>query len=211
MFYPKIQSPFKRTEKREFLSEYSLKVFAALSNIEYEVYEKMDGYNIRLYWDGEKVNVAGKSDDTQMPVRHLQYLQTQFTSDKFTDMDQCYLFGELVGESCHTNLYNLKLTEFILFDTYRIQTNAWQSQEYVKKIGDRFSVRTPELLGIATLKTVVGKFYHKTAIHDSVMFPGCNAEGVILRPVVDLFLSNGDRVITKLKFKDKFHETFYFT
>ena len=45
---------------------------------------------------------------------------------------------------------------------------------------------------------------------ESALFKGFRMEGYILKPVVELYKSNNEGIITKIKFKDKFGEAFNF-
>jgi hypothetical protein len=210
MFYPKIQSPFKRNDKKEFISEWSLDVFKYLQDNLFHVYEKLDGMNIRVYWNGYTVSFAGKSDNTEFTTEQLTYLQQTFKPEHFNGLEPCYLFGELVGKDCHTNRYNLKDVRFFLFDLYRISTRSWQTDEFIKYMADKIGIKCIETVVTGRLNQII-KIIRYTSIDnvpDSDYFPLFQSEGVILRPTTSILLPNEDRVITKLKFNDKYHEDF---
>lgn len=212
MLYPKIQSPFKRNAQKEFIPEFSHLVFEFLFKNQFNIYEKMDGFNVRVYWDGTAVRFDGKSNNTEFTPKQILYLTETFPSEKFSNLEPCYLFGELIGDKCHTNRYNLPHVEFILFDSYRILSSCWQSDEFILYLSELFSVRCAEKLGEATLEDMSYALYKTQKLNQetpySQMFPAFLAEGVILRPATCIFLPNGKRIITKLKFSDKYAENF---
>jgi len=65
--YHKIQTIFKRNPETNFKTllegEYSLPEFESLKNNEWVWTEKVDGTNIRIMWDREKVVFGGKTNN----------------------------------------------------------------------------------------------------------------------------------------------------
>ena len=85
--YHKIQTIFKRDPETKFktllLGQYSLPEFEYLKDNDWVWTEKVDGTNIRIMWDKERVTFGGKSDNAQIPAFLVTRLQEMFATDKF--------------------------------------------------------------------------------------------------------------------------------
>ena len=64
-----------------------------LKNLPWEWTEKVDGTNIRVYWDGHKVDFAGRTDRAIIPSELNERL-----IDLFGNSDSEQLFEQLFGE-----------------------------------------------------------------------------------------------------------------
>lgn len=219
MIFPKIQSPYKRNETGVFIPEFSLQIFSYLLDNIWLIYEKIDGFNVRVIWDGENVHFNGKSDNTAFTVNQLSYLNSIFKPSLFAQFDPCVIYGELVGPKCNGNLYKLQGQEFILFDCYRLSnvtayhqsTAGWQDTDFLNELCTLFKIRRSPCIAVMTLRHCTKQFYNGTLSEDyktSTMFIDKPSEGFILRPECELSTSRNERVITKLKFRDKFSEGF---
>lgn len=97
MEYPKINSLWKRQgwyfdEKKKkdptyqknrqsfIVGDYACEEFGLIK--EWDVYEKVDGTNIRVMFDGEKVKFGGRTNAAQIPCHLLEVLQELFTVEK---------------------------------------------------------------------------------------------------------------------------------
>ena len=95
--------------------------------------------------------------------------------------------------------------DFILFDI-KIG-NFWLDFKDVQDIGKQFGLDTVPTIGVGTLRDLVhiikdGPFYSEVAAWKSS--DEYFAEGIVARPLVELYDKLGRRVITKLKYRD-FH------
>ena len=82
--YPKIDGPFVRDPKgKVILGQWRLPEFEYLKDNLWAWTEKIDGTNIRIGWDGEKVEFGGRSADSQMRTDLLIRLQELFPPEKF--------------------------------------------------------------------------------------------------------------------------------
>ena len=204
--YPKIQSLFKRDQNTgKFLAEWSLPVFEYLSKNSWTGTEKVDGTNIRIMWavnEGSKLlTFGGRTDRAQIPPFLLQRLGEIFSSalfeEHFPETSVC-LYGEGYGAKVQKGGGNYKKdgVDFVLFDV-KI-SHWWLQQTAVVEIAEKLKIQCVPAVFEGTL-------------HESIEFVknGFNsrwddfrAEGLVLRPTVDLLLRNGERVITKVKTKD---------
>jgi len=213
MKYPKILSPFKRNDKKHFLPEFSSQEFRYLYTNKWFAYEKLDGMNCSVTWDGNEVSFSGKSDATEFTDEQMTYLTSAFKKEQFQvlEFEPFVLFGELVGPKANGNPYKLDRSKFILFDAFRFSTQTWQGVITLSTLSANFNISSARCLTIVTLQNAVQAFKTNQinpSYLNSFAFPGHHVEGFIFKPEVPLLMHNGNRVITKLKLKDSFTEGF---
>lgn len=199
--YPKIQSIFKRDkETHKFrVGEYSCPEFLYLESNMWRCTEKIDGTNIRVLWDEVAVHFRGKTDRADIPSTLLEKLQELFPPEKFRGLPPMCLYGEGYGAKIQKGggKYIHDGVNFALFD---ILIDKWWL-----KIDDVFDIAF-KLGQEVTCVPIVAVCSLPTAIEDvqtfSSMFGDFPAEGMVLKPVVELKDRAGRRVITKMKRKD---------
>lgn len=206
--YHKIQTVFHRSPESNYkeLMEgvWALPEFEMLQNIEWVWTEKIDGTNIRIKWDGSNVSFGGKSDDAQTPVFLLNVLAQTFTTEKmaacFGDTADVCLYGEGYGAKIQKGgNYIPDGVNFILFDCK--VGNLWLSRENVADIARKLEISIVPIMGVGTLMEAVNfvkKGYTSTIAANKEYI----AEGLIMKPKVDLLTRNGERVVAKIKHRD---------
>ena len=201
--YPKIQSIFKRDEKtHKFLDEeWSLPEFEYLASNEWAFTEKVDGTNVRIEWDGEEVAFGGRTDNAQMPPFLLARLQELFPVENFASLypeTPMLLFGEGYGARIQKGGGNYKRdgVDFMLFDV--LCGGLWLRRPDMLDIARNLQVEHSYEVDCGTIydaiKMVKGGM--KSTFGDFV------AEGLVIRPCVELQTRRGYRVISKLKTRD---------
>ena len=216
--YPKIQTVFLRDPKTNYKTlleeEWAKKEFEYLQDLDWIWTEKIDGTNIRIIWNGEKVRFGGKTDNAQIPTFLLAVLQDTFTVEKLTEVfpkpeleegedpeeSEICLYGEGYGAKIQKGgNYLSDRTDFILFDC-KIG-DWWLTRESCKEIAENLSIKIVPVIDIAPLLDAVEfcKVGFKSTIAENKDY---DAEGLVLKPYVDLFDRSGQRVITKIKTKD---------
>lgn len=212
--YHKIQTVYKRDPETNFktlLPEYSLPEFKYLTNNKWQFTEKVDGMNIRVMWDGEQVSFSGKSDKTEIPSLLLKRLYQMFVRGKekgiyiphkklkeiFGTEGSVCLYGEGCGAKIQAGGENYCTGQnFVLFDI-KIGT-LWLQRKDVEEIAGKLVLDVVPVIGEGTLADMVkliGNEFTST-------WGDFQAEGIVARPMVELFARNGQRIITKLKCKD---------
>jgi len=207
--YHKIQSIFKRDTKGKFiLGHYSTLEIEYLKDLEWIFEEKIDGTNIRIEFDGTHVNFNGRTDAAQIPPFLLTKLQELFPSNKlrlvFPDTAQVNsitpicLYGEGYGARIQKGggNYIADGVDFILFDI-RIG-DWWLKHDSVSDIAEQLGIQATPCVGRGTLQLAIDtvKFGMTST------FGNFQAEGIVARPIVDMFSRSGARIITKVKCKD---------
>ena len=206
--YHKIQSIFKRDEQthRFIDGEWSLPEFEYLKDNVWVYTEKIDGTNIRIGWDGETVEIGGRTSNAQIPTFLYQKITELFTKEKLDTVfpkspdeeTSVILMGEGYGAKIQKGGGNYipDGVDFALFDI-KIGT-WWLKREDVEGIAQSLGIKIVPVVGEGTIAGAILEVKNGfTSTYGN--FP---AEGMVLRPKVELKNRGGHRIITKLKNKD---------
>jgi len=208
--YPKIRTIFRRPSPKAKVIEgqWSLDLFEYLKNLIWEWTEKVDGMNTRVHWDGElslDVKFGGKTDDAQMPEKLIAKLEELFPQEKFLGRQTMTLFGEGYGQGIQKGgKYLGKDVGFILFDI--LIGRWWLKREAVEALGRELEINVVPLIGHGTLMEAVEFIKRKHLLSNcfthEMLTGDFLAEGLVLKPKIQLFQRTGQRVMTKLKHID---------
>jgi len=189
------------------LGAYTMPEFEYLKDNAWVFTEKVDGTNVRVAWDGEQRIFGGRTDNAQMPTFLLSHLQQLFPDREMFaqhfppvvgSQTNVILFGEGYGARIQKGGGNYipNGVGFVLFDV--LVGDWWLRREDVEDVAAHFGLKTVPIVGEGTLATAVEVVRRG---FDSWWgnFP---AEGLVLRPKVELRTRAGYRLITKLKTRD---------
>lgn len=203
--YHKIETLFERDEKTKKLVEgkYRNEAIKYLKDNKWQFTEKIDGTNIRIYWDGNKVSFFGRTDRAQIPVELTNRLiklfggeiNEQLFEQKFGETE-VILFGEGYGERIQNGGLYRKGQDFILFDV--MIADNYQPRESVEDIAKYFGIDIVPIILEGTLQESVN--YVKSKPKSSIGI--ADSEGVVGRPVIELQDRCGKRIIVKIKVRD---------
>lgn len=202
--YPKIQSIFKRDEKtHKFIEgQWSLPEFEYLNNNQWCFTEKVDGTCIRILWDMQTLRFGGKTDNAQIPTFLISKLQDLFPVSKFqehfVETPVC-LYGEGYGARIQKGGGNYipKGVDFVLFDI--LIGEWWLQRKDIEGIAIKFNIGIVPIIGHGTISDAVQII--KSGLLKSE-WGDFLAEGMVLKPEIELFTRNGQRIVTKIKHKD---------
>ena len=206
--YHKIVTVYERdpdTKYKYLIDRYFAKPeFGYLSENRWNWTEKIDGTNIRVIWDGGKISYGGKTDNAQIPAFLLHQMDEMFSVDIFNELypalNLC-LYGEGFGAKIQKKgkEYLPDSQSFILFDV-RVG-DFWLQRLDVVDVADKLGIQVVPLVGVGSLDAAIELvrkgFASKVANTSNIV-----AEGLVMRPAVELFDRHGHRVITKIKYKD---------
>lgn len=174
-----------------------------LKDNEWEFTEKIDGTNIRIHWDGHKVNYGGRTERANIPAhlmnKLLELFGTHETEELFEQTfgeTEAILFGEGYGAKIQSGGDYRKDVSFILFDV--MIGGNYQSRETVESIATRFGIEVVPIVVTGTLQDGIEfvKGHPSSTIGTAIM------EGVVGRPKVEVRDRCGNRVIVKIKWRD---------
>lgn len=204
--YHKIQTVFLRSPESKFKDlldgQFALPEFAYLKDCEWTWTEKIDGMNIRVLFDGATVRFGGRSDDALIPPHLREALETTFTVEKMSAIFTmpCCLYGEGYGfkiQSVGTK-YLPKSADFILFDC-RIG-EFWLERTSLEDISQKLHIKIVPIIGKGTLLEAVE--FTRRGFNSTISAEKMTAEGLIMKPKIELFTRKGERIIAKIKHKD---------
>jgi len=202
--YPKIQSIFKRDQKtHKFIEgEWSLPEFEYLKNNHWIWTEKVDGTNIRIIHRDGSVEIRGRTDNAQIPPFLYKELQEMFSCENFRELypgtSIMCLYGEGYGARIQKGggNYISDGVNFILFDVWI--DGWWLDRNNMEDVAEKLGVKMVPIRGKGSLLDAIDVV--KRGVKS--MWGNFDAEGLVLKPQVQLFSRKGERIITKLKTKD---------
>lgn len=166
--------------------------------------EKIDGTNVRIYWDGHKITFGGRTEDAQIPSHLVNVLNDMFLTDeveqifeqKFGEMP-VMLFGEGYGPKIQKGGGKYRSdVSFILFDV--LISGNYQPRESVEDIAKAFGLDIVPIIMEGTIEEAV-EFVKTKPMSTIGTAP---MEGLVGRPKMELRDRSGKRVIVKIKVKD---------
>jgi ATP-dependent RNA circularization protein (DNA/RNA ligase family) len=168
--------------------------------------EKIDGTNVRVYWDGHTVTFGGRTDNAQMPTVLMYALNNKFAGtvneqvfeQKFGET-AVTLYGEGYGAKIQKGggLYREDVG-FILFDVMVGET--FLDREGVEDIAKAFGLDVVPIVLEGTIQEAVE--YVKAHPKSVVAKQELETEGLVGVPKVRIFDHRGNRIIVKVKVKD---------
>ena len=203
--YPKIQTIYKRNKAdrgRIMLNDYSTPEINFLRDAMWSWTEKVNGTNIRIDWDGiDTVTIGGRTDNAQIQASLILELRRLFTVARFKAAypDQpMTLYGEGYGAKIQKGGGNYlpASVSFVLFDV--LVGGWWLRRDDIERVGRFMCVHTVPQIGIGTL--------HQATDHARTGFKSkwgeFKAEGLVLKPVIEMRDRAGKRIIAKIKYSD---------
>ena len=205
--YHKIETLYERDEntKKLIKDKFRNQTVEFLKDNIWVFTEKVDGTNIRVYWDGHRIQFGGRTDKAQIPAHLVNRLNEIFGGDaneqlfeqKFGE-SEVELFGEGYGPKIQNGGLYKNSVDFILFDV--MINGNYQPRESVEDIAKYFQIDCVPILLTGTIDE--GVEYVLTNRKSSVAENGAELEGLVGRPAVELKDRTGKRVIVKIKYND---------
>lgn len=209
--YHKIQSVYLRdpaTKHKTFLiGQWSEPAFGYLCSSQWTWTEKIDGTNIRIMWDGFSIRYGGRTDDAQMPaflVERLRNLFDKGLGECFPDLEpgtEVCLYGEGYGAKIQKGggRYIPGGVDFILFDVK--VGHVYLERPNVEDVAAKLGLRVVPIIGGGNLFDAI-EFTRAGYKSPTAQDATYEAEGLVLRPNVELRDRMGRRIITKIKARD---------
>lgn len=179
-----------------------------LKNLDWEWSEKIDGTNIRIYWDGHKVEFGGRTDKAQIPAPLVNKLNEYFGGETNAQLfEQTFgereviIFGEGYGAKIQnggTYVEDGKSVDFIMFDL--LIGDNYQERESVYRCAKTFGIKIAPVVGHGTVEEAIDyvKEHHGSILNDGKH----EMEGLVIRPKVELNDRCHNRIIVKIKWED---------
>jgi hypothetical protein len=206
MEYHKIETLFERDEKTKkmIMGKFRNPTIEFLKDNTWTFTEKVDGTNIRVYWDGHNVQFGGRTDKAQIPNHLLEKLELLFGGETMAQLfeqkfggNEVTLFGEGYGYKIQTNGYRDDV-DFILFDV--MINGNYQSRATVEEIAGYFGIDEVPIVLEGTLQD--GIDYVLNNRKSIIAKNGAELEGLVGRTKIETKDRCGKRNIVKIKFRD---------
>jgi hypothetical protein len=190
-------------DKSIIVGDWAMPEFEYLQNNVWTFTEKVDGTNIRVYWDGESVTFGGRTDNAQIPNGVINRLNDLFYSTparmrlKEVFPDGATLYGEGYGAGIQKAgaSYRPK-QDFVLFD---VKVGEWWLERInVEDVAKRLELEIVPVIGEGTLWDAI-ELVKGNLISNWGDF---GSEGIVARPKTELQNRGGERIITKIKVRD---------
>lgn len=204
--YPKIPVLFKRSEdgnKNFIYGAYRHPLVEYLKDCPWRFYEKIDGTNIRIIWDGHKVSFGGRTDKANIPGSLMNRLNDLFGGSANEELfeqkfgeHEVVLFGEGFGPGIQKGGSYLDHVDFILFDVK--VGDYWLNEDDIADVANSFGIKMVPFVMEGTIDDAI----NYVATNPKSAFDTAVAEGVVGRPKVQVFDRNGERMIVKIKYCD---------
>lgn len=207
--YHKILGPYRRQIERSrpdfnkvMPGFWSTPEFEYLAPLDWVWAEKIDGTNVRIYWDGIAVSFYGRTNKAQLPPALLKVLEEMFPEEL---MEQKFgaqpitLYGEGYGGKIQKGEKYCPNENFVLFD---VKIGKWWLQWHsVNDIAFFFGIRSVPILSVSNVQNAIDMvsrgLYSVVAVP-----PDTIAEGLVGVPQTPLLSRGGRRVVMKVKTED---------
>lgn len=215
MKYVKINTIWKRDKNGKIIpGDYSK---TEIPNIKmWHLSEKINGRCTKIVFERrhyhsmtaqEKLRFGGKTDDAEIPVRLLNYLQDTFKIEDFkriwdgTEDTEIILFGEGygVGTQKGGGRYRDDVS-FILFDVWI--DGWWLEPHNVKDIAHKLKIDYVPELGIMTEEEAISIVENQQPISKISQDRTLVAEGIVARAYPMVLFRDGTPAMWKLKVRD---------
>ena len=204
--YNKIDTVYERDmdgTKKLIEGKFRSKAVEFLADCNWIFTEKIDGTNIRIHWDGHKVEFGGRTDRAMIPTHLFNKLTEIFLNNETEELfEQTFgekdviLFGEGYGIKIQNGGNYRPDVGFILFDV--MINNHYLNRDAVEGIGKAFDLEVVPIVMEGTIKEAVD--FVKTNPNSTI--GTAKMEGLVGRPSIELYESHGKRLIVKIKVCD---------
>ena len=207
--YHKIETVYNRDmdgNKKLIMGDFRSPIVEYLKDNEWIFTEKVDGTNIRVYWDGHKVVFGGRTDKAQLHGHLVDRLNQLFmgeTNEEIFEQNfgesEVHLFGEGYGAGIQTGGDDyIDGKDFILFDV--MINGVFLERKDIEVIAKAFGI---DCVPIAPPKTIDEAIeYVKSEPKSMVGKRIKKMEGVVGTPKQRLLDIFGNRIIVKVKARD---------
>ena len=203
--YQKIETLYQFNPKiKKFDEVFFNPIVDYLKNCSFIVSEKIDGTNIRVYWDGHRVSWKGRTDDAELPKEVQQVLQNTFGDSEIIfeqtfGKKEVYLFMECYGGKIQGGIYGGQ-ERLIGFDV--MVAGFYLDKKIISSIFDKFGVPTVNFRVVNNLQEAIDyvKEQHISDYGSENKKP--IQEGLVCVPACRIYDHQGNRIIVKIKTRD---------
>lgn len=169
--------------------------------------EKIHGSSSHIGWDGNNIKLYAGGEKHE---RFVEIFDQDFLIEKFKEefgVISCTIFGEVYGGKCQgmSDTYGKEL-KFVVFDV-KVE-DVWLNVPKAENVTQRFGLEFVHYVKTTTNLEDLDREKNRDSVQAIRNGMGKNhpSEGIVIRPLEEFTMNNGQRVIAKHK-KDEFRET----
>lgn len=206
--YIKIETPFKRDiegTKQMIYGDFRSKSLDYLKDNIFEWTEKIDGMNIVVKWDGHNVSFEGHNANSNISGDLIKYLEEHFSTSEAEELfeqswgeEPVEIYGEGYGAGIQKGGLYRNDKSFIVFDVYLPNQNLWLRRSDVYEVAKEFGVDHVAVIMESNLDNAI-RYVNTKPVSTIGTAP---MEGLVGRPLEELFDRRGKRIIVKVKVCD---------
>jgi hypothetical protein len=207
--YPKIETLFNRGlngQKLLISDSYRNDTVKMLAELPIWVaYEKLDGSNHQIEWDGHKLMLSGRTENSNIQSEVTEYFNSKFNNNETEEvLEQLFgekkfiLFFEAIGPKIQSygSFYSSSV-KFVLLDIFSDSSDSWLSYKNLQEIATALGVDIKQQYKVGTLLDFVEEVKKMPlSISSEKELP---LEGFVCVPSVEIKDSQGNRIIVKIK------------
>ena len=168
--------------------------------------EKIDGTSIGIVWDGERISFVGHTEGKPIAKELMPFLEENFGTKQFESVveetfgeSEVTIYGEMVHKNVGRHQYGHPEGFFIGYDICNNKTGKYYNRQAVFDILGKLGIQMPheEIISMKTAIEVV-----KDKNRKSDFDPNEPLEGLVVRPLVEMYLNTNERIIAKIKVCD---------
>lgn len=180
--------------------------FEFLKDLKYYATEKLDGTNIRLYYDGYNTKIFGRTEKSELPKGFLEKFTKLYDLDIINSkMEELFgnkevvIYGEGIGEKIQTDgeKYVKDGIDFVVFDI--LINGTFLERKNIEEISSELGFKVVNVIMQGTLEDMIAFVSTRPM---SVFNEKHEMEGVVCKPLIPLYFKNGTRVCFKVKYND---------
>ena len=203
--YQKIETLYAfDAQTHKYKKQFYNPIVEYLADLPWICSEKFDGTNIRVHYDGHKVEWSGRTDKAELPKEVETLLRETFGESEiifeqtFGEKD-VILFMECYGGKIQGGIYGGK-ERLIGFDI--MVNEVYLDKTAISEIFDKFGVETVRFFEVSNLQEAIeivskdGLASHNESQKATIM------EGLVCVPKFRLYDHMGKRIAVKIKCRD---------
>ena len=209
--YPKIETVYQRDtggSKRLLDGLFRSDVVCLLSTCPIWVaYEKLDGSNHQIYWDGHTITLSGRTENSNIPKPVVEYFENKFNNNETEELfEQIFgdkpmvLFFEAIGNKIQTyGRHYGDEPRFVLLDVYNVNNDSWWDYRSICAIANALAVECKREVKAGTIDDIIAYVKSKPMSVFTKEGDELPMEGVVAVPCLELKDGNNERIIVKIK------------
>lgn len=177
-----------------------------LKNLMYYATEKLDGTNIRLYYDGYNTTIHGRTEKSELPKgfseKFSKLYDLEIINSKLEELfgdKEVVIYGEGIGEKIQADgeKYVKDGIDFVVFDI--LVNGTFLDRENCLDIANKLGLKIVAEVMCGTLPEII-EYVRKNP--KSIYNEKHDMEGVVCKPIIPLYFKDKTRVCFKIKYQD---------